>query len=510
MSLSRRSVLAGAAGLPLLTALGRTARAAETSILRYGSELYPPSFTPWLHTGTAAATVNLLYRTGLLSYAPDGKLRGELAEAWEPNGAEWTFHLRDSMFHNGNKVTSADVKWTIEQMAAEKSTAYLRNSMQEITRIETPDDKTVRLFTKQPIVTLPYWFAMPQAPIISKDSPDAGVGGVGAGPFRMTSNERGVAVKMEAFDKFYKPGLPKLKQIIMTIYADENLRVSALQAGDLDLIEYVPWQSIDTLDADPNVKLDKTDGPFMYLEFNGRSGPFKDKRVRQAVAIAIKREEVTKAAFFGHATTLGGMPLATNSPFYDEKLANGWTYDPARAKQLLSEAGLGGGFSCTLLSNVTNGMHKSTAEVVQQNLADIGIQVQLALPDWAGFVTLATRGQYEFAVNGTASDNDDPDGLSSVIDGSLSPAAARSTGMVIPELTKLLAQGRSEFDQAKRKQIYDQVQQVVLDEVPVCFLVSRTQAYGMRKNVEGFHNLPGQLTFYSGFTLEDTYLTGSA
>jgi peptide/nickel transport system substrate-binding protein len=199
--------------------------------------------------------------------------------------------------------------------------------------------------------------------------------------------------------------------------------------------------------------------------------------------------------------------MAKDSRFYNEKLANGWNYDPARSKRLLTEAGLGGGFSCTLLSNVTNGMHKSTAEVVQQNLADIGIQVQLALPDWAGFVTLATRGQYEFAVNGTTFDNDDPDGMSSVLDGSLSPAANRSTGMIIPELTTLLAQGRSEFDGAKRKAVYDQVQQIVIDQVPVCFLVSRTQAYGMRKNVQGFRDLPGQLTFHSGYTLEETYVT---
>ena len=506
MTLSRRSVLAGAAGLPFVTALGRAARA-DTSTLRYGLQLYPPSFAPWQHTGTAAATVNLCYRRGLLSYSPEGKLRGELAESWEADDAGWRFRLRDAVFHNGKKVTATDVKWTIEQMAAEKSTAFLRSSMQQITAVETPDDRTVRLMTKEPIAPLPYWFALPQAPIISKDSPDIVAGAVGAGPFRMTANERGVAVGMEAFDKFYRPGLPKLKQMTMTVYADENLRVSALQAGDLDLIEYVPWQSIDALDSDPNVKLDKTDGPFMYLTFNGRSGPFKDKRVREAVAFAVKRDEVTKAAFFGHASSLRGVPMAKDSRFYNEQLANGWTYDPARSKRLLAEAGLGGGFSCTLLSNVTNGMHKSTAEVVQQNLADIGIQVQLALPDWAGFVTLATRGQYEFAVNGTTFDNDDPDGMSSVVDGSLSPAANRSTGMIIPELTTLLAQGRSEFDAAKRKAVYDQVQQIVIDQVPVCFLVSRTQAYGMRKNVQGFRDLPGQLTFHSGYTLEETYLT---
>lgn len=506
MSLTRRTFVAGAAAAPLVTALGtRTARA-DTSVLRYGLQLYPPSFAPWRHSGTAAATVNVCHRRGLLSYSPKGQLRGELAEAWEPTDTGWRFKLRDAWFHNGEKVTSADVKYTIEQMAGERSTAYLRAEMQQIAAVETPDDKTVLLKTSNPIAPLPFWFALPQAPIIARgtgDGPDA----VGAGPFVIKENERGVAVRLVPADRFWRPGLPKVKKLNMTVYADESARVAALQTGEVDLIEYVPWQSIDSLTADPNVVMESTFGPFMYVMFNAKSTPFDDPRVRRAVAFAVKRDDVRKAAFFGHASVTNGMPLADDSPFYDKALANGWGYDPDHAKKLLAEAGHADGFTCNLLSNVTNTMHKSTAEVVQQNLAAIGIQATIALPDWAGFVTRASRGQYDLAIGGTASASPDFDGFSGVIDGSLSPSSGRSANMNIPELTALLAQGRSIYDTAKRKAIYDQVQKIVLEQVPVCFLVNRTQAYAHLRNVQGFHNLPGQLTFYSGYTLEDTFLT---
>ena len=506
MTLSRRSLMAGAAGSPLIAALGTGAARADTSVLRYGLQLYPPTFNPWQHAGTAAATVNLCYRRGLLSYAPDGSLRGELAEAWEADRTSWTFRLRDAWFHNGEKVTSADVKYTIEQIASERSTAYLRANLQQITAIETPDDKTVRLRTAQPIATMQYWLALPQAPIINRGT-GAGPEAVGCGPFRMEENERGVAVRFVPAAKFYRPGLPKLQRLNMTVYADENARVAALQTGDVDLIEYVPWQSIDMLDATPAVKLDKTFGPFMYLIFNGRAGtPLADPRVRRAIAFAVQREDVRKAAFFGHASAVGGLPLPEDSPFFNAELANGWTYDPARARQLMAEAGHGAGFSCSLVSNVTNRMHQSTAEVVQQNLAAIGIQTQLSLPDWAGFVQRAMRGQYDIAVGGTTSDSQDVDGFASVIDGSLSPASGRSANMPTPELTKLFAEGRAEFDLAKRRAIYDQVQRILLEQAPVVFLVKRTQAYAMRRNVQGFRNLPEQLTFHSGYTLEETYL----
>jgi peptide/nickel transport system substrate-binding protein len=503
MTISRRLIMSAAPIAAMLP--GRSARAGSGT-LRYGLQVYPPSFLPWQNTGTSAATVNVCHRRGLLSYGHDGALRGELAESWEADGTGWRFRLRDAVFHNGNKVTSEDVKWTIEQITAAKSTAFLKGAMSRIVAVETPDSKTVRLVTDEPAVSLPYWFAMPHAPIVSKDSPDAGAGAVGAGPFVITSNERGVGVRLEAFEKFYRPGVPKLKELAMTAYADENLRVSALQAGDLDMIEYVPWQSIDAIGKEPKLKMDRTDGPFMYLVFNGASGPFQDARVRQAVAFAIKREEVAKAAFYGHASTLGGMPLPASSPYYNKELANYWGYDLPRAKKLMAEAGMAGGFSCTLLSNITNGMHRFTAEVVQQNLADLGITVQLALPDWANFLVLGNRGQYEFAVNGTTTDSNDPDALTTLLDGSLPATYGRSFKMPTPEITALLAKGRAEFDPAKRRAIYDQVQKVAVETVPACFLVLRTQAYAMTQKVNGFKNLPGQLTFYSGYTLEDVAL----
>jgi peptide/nickel transport system substrate-binding protein len=320
----------------------------------------------------------------------------------------------------------------------------------------------------------------------------------------MTSEERGVALDFQAFDKFYRPGLPKLKTLRMVAYADENLRVAALQAGDVDLIEYVPWQSMPSIEADPKLSLQSTPGPFMYLTFNGKVKPFDDARVRQAVAHAIRREEIIKAAFFGRGSPIEGLPLTEGTAFYDAKLARGWTYDPAKAKSLLAAAGVASGFSCKLLSTAQYGMHKDTAAVVQQHLAEIGIQAELVLPDWATRVTLGNRGQYEMAVMGSASEYNDPDGLTSFLAGNLAVSYVRSFGLDIPKIDELLAAGRAEFDDARRHAIYTELQQVFLDQAPIVGLCFRAQGYAMSKQVSGFHNLPGALTFYSGTTLEET------
>jgi ABC-type transport system substrate-binding protein len=479
------------------------ALAATPGALTFGLSSYPPSIQPWANTGTAAATVKLMIYRGLTGFAPDGSLRGELAESWAPEGTkDWVFKLRDATFQNGEKVTSADVKWTIEQVAAEKSTAYMRGQMQSIDKIETTDDRTVRFVMKEPLATLPVMFANFHMPIISRVSdPKAPVG---AGPFTIKAQERGVSIDLAAFSKYYKPGLPKLKAIRAVAYADENLRVAALQAGDVDLIEYVPWQSMETIGKDPKLALDAVDGPYMYLVFNATRPPFNDARVRRAVGHAIKREENVKAAFFGRGSSLAHLPIPKTSEFFSPEYENGWGYDPALARKLLAEAGHPDGFSCSLLSTAQYGMHKDTAEVVQQNVAAIGIRAELNLPDWATRVAVGNKGQYDMGVMGDAADSNDPDGIAKAIDGSLSSSYSRSFGLKTDKITTLIKAGNAEFDEAKRKTIYKELEALAIEEAPMVGLAWRSQGYAMQKRVRGFKNLPGALTFYSGSTFEDT------
>jgi peptide/nickel transport system substrate-binding protein len=502
MRLSRRALLASGAALAFLR---NPARAVTPGRLVFGLSSYPPTLAPWANAGTAAATVKLMFHRGLLGYGPDGELRGELAESWEHiDDHTWVFRLRDAVFQNGAKVTSADVAWTIEQVAAEKSTAYLRAEMQRLARVETQDAKTVRLITKEPTATLPLTMASYFLPILAKGSTADHPLGVGAGPFLLSNEERGVSLEFKAFDKFYRPGLPKLQSVRMVAYADENLRVAALQAGDVDLIEYVPWQAMPSIEADAKLSLQTTSGPFMYLTFNGKAGPFGDARVRRAVAHAIRREDIIKAAFFGRGDPIEGLALPKGTPFYDAALATGLAYDPGKAKALLAEAGLANGFACKLLSTAQYGMHKDTATLVQQHLAAVGIQVELVMPDWATRVALGNRGQYEFSVGGSAAESNDPDGLAPFLDGRLAPSYVRSYALDIPKLDALIDAGRAEFDAAKRRAIYADLQQVYLQEAPMVGLCFRAQGYAMARQVQGFHNMPGALSFYSGTTFETT------
>ena len=468
---------------------------------------WPATLAPWVNAGTVAQNAKLAMFRGLLGYDTDGRMRGDLAESWErEDDTTWVFHLRQALFHNGNPVTADDVRYSIEQMAGEKSLAYLKGEMRRIIKIDTPDARTVRLTTKDPFVVLPNLFASYFALIVAKGSVDNNGPGIGAGPFMLAGQERGRYIDLVAFDRFYIPGLPKLKSIRMIAYADENTRVAALRSGDVDLIEYVPWSEMTSIKYDPALRLQTTQGPFMHMYFNAKSGPFSDARVRRAAALAVRRDEIVSAAFFGRGVPLEGLPIERSSPFYNEKVAHGWAYDPVQAKALLAAAGAGGGFDCKLLATSTYGMIKSTAEVLQSHLAEIGIRAELVLPDWATRITLGNRGQYDIAVNGTTNESNDPDGMSNYLGTDLPVSYTRAYGLSLPRVDALLAEGRRSFDPARRKAIYDELQQVCLNEVPIATLCWRDQGYAMSKDVSGFTNLPGALTFYSARTLETTEL----
>jgi peptide/nickel transport system substrate-binding protein len=260
---------------------------------------------------------------------------------------------------------------------------------------------------------------------------------------------------------------------------------------------------MEAIGKDPKLTLDAVDGPYMYLVFNASKPPFNDARVRKAVAHAIKREEIVKAAFFGHGSALAHLPIPQASEFFNPEHENAWNYDPALARKLLAEAGHPDGFTCSFLSTAQYGMHKDSAEVVQQNIAAVGIKAELNLPDWATRVTIGNKGQYDMAMMGDAADSNDPDGVVKAIDGSLSPSYSRSFGLKTEGITALINAGRGEFDLPKRKAIYKELEALVEEEAPMVGLAWRSQGYAMQKRVVGFKNLPGALTFYSGTSFED-------
>ncbi len=505
--IDRRGFLLGAAATGVSLASGaRTAHAANDTIVM-GLVNYPPNLKALENSGSSQGAVKLAIYRSLLSYDAEGNLQTELAESWKPDGTTaHVFKLRDAKFHNGAPVTAEDVAFTIGLIKDPKYTAFLRADFEIVDKVEVIDPKTVRIVLKGPSAPFPHLMASYHAPVLCKAAGDPDPAKpIGAGPYMYKSSERGVSVEVERFPGYYRPGKPKTPKVKFVVYTDENLRVAALESGDIDVTETLPWQAMDSVEKNPRLKMDSTVGPFMYLTFNTKQGPFTNVKLRQAVAFACKRDDIVKVAHFGRGEQLFGLPFP-GKPFSQSPANNQYKYDPEMAKKLMREAGFPNGFQAKLLSTTSPTLHQTTAEVVQQNLAEVGIQVELTLTEWATRTSLGNQGRYEFSIAGTVGAYNDPDSVTTFV-GSGTNAYARSFGFSSPRIDQLLAAGRTELDQKKRMAIYDELQKAAAEEMPIVGLTWRSQAYGMQRALSGFRNFPGALTFYSPISLEDSVKT---
>ena len=227
--------------------------------------------------------------------------------------------------------------------------------------------------------------------------------------------------------------------------------------------------------------------------------------MRQAVAYAVDRYAVINTAFSGQGIPIYGMAVPSNSLAYDPQFDNYFELNYDRARELLAEAGYPDGFSARLLSTSQYGMHEQTAVAVQAELAKIGIDLQLDLPDWATRLEQNLAGDYDMLVVGTAGDFADPDYLSDYyLSGDI--RLNNAPGFADERVDELLALGRSTLGTEERKAIYSELQERVLELSPLVFLMWRDQSYAATPDLQGFTNLPGFLTFQSGISLENAYV----
>ncbi|MEI4488562.1 ABC transporter substrate-binding protein [Frigidibacter sp. MR17.14] len=507
----RMSCLAAVAAL----AAGLAGAAQAGGNLYFGLSGEPSTMDAAIQTGTTFRTVKLAIHRGLVNYGIDGKLSNELAESYEvsPDAKVFTFHLRDAKFHDGSPVTAADVKATFDRIMAPGSTASFRNQFELVDKIETPDPKTVVISLKKAAVSFIHYLALPESVIlpaswIAAHGADPNTAApIGAGPFKFDHWTRGRELVVEKFDDYYKPGLPKLDSVTYQFYADENTRVNAIKSGEVDIIDYVPARELKALEADPDIRLESTFGPFMGLQYNVSNPALANPDVRRAIAYAVDRSVIVNTAFDGVGTPIYGLAIPEGYGGYDETKKDFYKVDIPYAKELMAKAGYPDGFEARIVASSQYSFHQNTAIALQSELAKIGIKLTLDLPDWTTRMSKLSKGDYDMAVMGTVGEITDPDWLTNhYYGGENLVRTANSAHYQDAEIDRLLDEGRATADPTKRDEIYKQFVDRALDQAPILFLMWRDQSYAVRETVKDFTNMPAFLSFQSGFSLENTDL----
>jgi peptide/nickel transport system substrate-binding protein/glutathione transport system substrate-binding protein len=466
--------------------------------LRYGTVSEVVGLDPQVYGGSAwKVIVGLLY-TPLAMYDKEGKIVPGLAEKWDqPDARTLVFHLRKGVhFQDGSPVTAQDVKFSIERILNPQTGATLRANLQGVT-VTVIDDHTVKVQKPTPDATLLSVLAMPEAAILPEKWVRSGANlkltADGTGPFTLKEYEPSVRASLQRNPHYFVKGEPYLEKIDFRMIKSDEARVNALRSKSLDMIDFVPWKDIDSLSRNPSYKIASAGGAFMNVWFNTSKKPFNDARVRKAVSYAIDRNAISKAAFFGHGSPIYGTPTPKESPFYDSGLANTFERNLDKARALLKEAGYPNGFYTSMVVFQGLGIYTTTAQIIQANLKQVGINMTLQPVEWATLIERKNHGDYQSMLYGVSVKLPDPDAYAYYF-GSESTYWAKPVGYHDKVLEDLLAKGRSLTDVAARKPIYDQAQKRILDTSPWAFINWREQAQGYLRKIHGYKQLGGALS----------------
>ena len=519
----KRITKAGAIALTFCAAAGIAALpAAGKGTLVYCSEGSPEGFQPqFFTTGTTFDAVSVPMFNRLVEFEiGTTNIVPALAESWTvaPDGKAYTFKLRKGVkFHsNANfKPTrdfdADDVLFSWNRMADEHHPFHTMTAGQTfsyyddmgmkniVDRVEKLDDYTVRFVLKRSEAPFLADMAMDFASILSKEyfetmmkkgTPNAAdVYPIGTGPFEFVSYQKDAIIRYKAFDKYWG-GRPKIDSLVYAITRDATARYAKLKTGECQVMAFPKPADLDAMKQDPALALQQKEGLNIgYIAFNVEKKPFDDKRVRQALNYATNKEAILKAVYQGNGRVAKN-PIPPILWGYNDAVQD-YPYDPAKAKELLAQAGHPNGFDVDLwylpVTRPYNPDGKRMAELIQADWAKVGVRAKLVTYEWAEYRKRAKGGEHQVVMFGWSGDNGDPDnffvpllGCEAVKGGGNN---ARWCNKAFEDLVIQAAQTPKQADRAK---LYEQAQVIVHDEAPWIPIAHSVRFDALRKEVRGY------------------------
>ncbi|OGC29095.1 hypothetical protein A2311_03840 [candidate division WOR-1 bacterium RIFOXYB2_FULL_48_7] len=433
---------------------------------------------PVLSTDTVSSAVEGVLFSGLVTVNEKLEMVPDLAKSWQvsKDGKIWTFYLRRNVkWHDGVPFSSADVKFTFDTILNPKVNSVRRSDYiiagQPI-KFLAVDKYTFRAILPQPFAPFLIHMGMgilPKHLLAGKDlnTADFNRRPVGTGPFKFLEWKTGDHITVVANANYYL-GKPLLKSINYKIIPDENARLIAFEAGEIDAVD-VPAKDYARMKAGEGALIVENDVlMYTYLGFNLANPKFGDRRVRQAIAQAINKQQII-------GLVLRGLGLPANVP----SAPASWAYapgkklvfDPVRARQLLNEAGVEE-LEFTVLVNQGNKEREKAAVIIQQQLKKVGIKMNIRVLEWSAMLKIvnAPKDPRDFeAVLMGWSLGLDPDAYS-IWHSSQYPRGFNFIKYTNKQVDKWLEQGRTTVDRRARKKIYAQIWTTLAWDQPYVYL----------------------------------------
>ncbi|WP_432360815.1 ABC transporter substrate-binding protein [Sporosarcina sp. UB5] len=454
---------------------------------------------------TFKVTVNL-YETLLNFGEQDTTIQPGLAKEWgTDDGLTYTFTLQEGVkFHDGTDFNADAVVKNFERWAngdADKFPYY--NSMfggfkgdegHVIESVNADGDYTVIIKLKRQQAPFLKNIAMSMFAIASPTAFEKGDdqferNPVGTGPFKFVEWKSNDSITIEKFDKYWQEGLPKLEKIIFRSIPDNSARLNALIAGEIDLADGINPSDGEKIES--NAKLQLIERPSMnvgYLGLTVTRPPFDKKEVRQAMNHAIDKKTIIESFFEGRANAAKN-PMPPSISGYNNDIEP-YEYNPEKAKELLAKAGYPNGFEMELWAMPVPRPYMpdgaKVAEVIQSNLADIGIKAKIVSYEWPTYLDKASKGEADAFMLGWTGDNGDADNFLYVLLDEDNIGSNNYTYFKNDEMHDLFIEAQTEVDENKRIELYKKAQEIIHEEAPWVPIAHSTPLLAAAKELTGF------------------------
>lgn len=441
--------------------------------------------------------VELLY-SGLTRLSPQNLPEPDLALSWSSNERldEWTFKLRPSVtFQDGSACTAKDVIASIKAVLDAKTGSPARQNIGPIADVVSLSDDTVTFKLSSPFADLPIALSHPNAKVVPASIIEKGMGilareSFGTGPFKLTQFESERVVVASRNERFYDPERPYLDRVEVRVYPDATSEGSALMSGDIDVMCQVQPTEFNRLSQAPHVKaLRLTSGTFSNVILGCNQKPFNDVRVRQALALTVDRSAMVDFVAEGLGTVANDTPINDSYPLSSKQADK--MPDIAKAKKLLAEAGYPNGLSITLVASDVPSVRTQMAVALREMAKPAGFNIEVQTMPHATYLEQVWR-KGAFYI-GYYSGQPTIDAMVSQL--YTSTAAWNETHWDNKKFDALIEQARATSDDAQRKRLYADAQELMRVEVPSVIPVFFDLLRARRDYVNNFMMYPRGLLF---------------
>ena len=444
----------------------------------------------------------------LYTVTNDGKgVRPLLATSYKMSADKktYTFTLRKGVkFSNGKPMTSADVKFSIDQnRKATQGWAYLDSA---ISSVDDPSPDTVVIHLKFPWAPLLADLSIFANGIVpnnygGKSETDFYNAPVGTGPFKWDFWHKGSALKLVKNPLYWQKGLPYLNSVTWADVPNDNTRELQLKGGQAQIDQTPAWSTVSSLKSTSGVAMHLFNSTQTnYMAFNEQRKPFQDVHVRRAISLAIDRNALVKAILFGNGKPANSL-FPPQVPFYDPNTP-GLQYDVKAAKAEMAKSSVPHGFTTSILISAGNSDSKTIATILQSELKPLGIKLNITTLDPNVANNDEQTLKYDMVLTLWTMDIPDPDELATFAVDPKSGAKSFFTAYNNPAVIKATHQAEVTTDPAKRQQFYNQVQAGAANDAFMAFLYYSPYPYATTSNVHGFYVTP-----LGNMHMEDVWLS---